>query len=243
MKYRILAFLFILSLVSTTVIASTINNPESSIDYYTLVGMDAPTTDVVSGANFAAYIASVHGIKFSGINDASDIDLENSLIVAIDGDHVLISTNENLNQDYIDSSKEYFRANGFSVRVLDYEDVLPEDLFIEEPEVIEEIQEPVINESEEICDGCNFNDTCYPLGTTKNIDELMHYCNGGEFRLQKGLGVDCLNDYECNSRICEGTCIEETKLIEPNESETIEIEESRESFFTKLLKKFFSWFN
>lgn len=232
MNYRILAFFSILILLSTTVLAE---------DYYTLVGFDAPASDVVTGANFAAYMAASFGIKFSGINDATNLDLENSMVVAIDEDHVMISANDDTDETYVDAASDYFLANDISVRVLDYDEVLPEDLFIKEDLVEEPVEEELMNEpiDEFICDGCEFNETCFPIGTTKDIDNLTNYCDGEQFRLQKGLGVDCLADYECQE-ICEGVCVIEqiedvVEIIDP-------IVDEPESFFTKLFKKIFSWF-
>lgn len=174
-------------------------------DYVIVVDEDAPTSDVVTAANFAASVsqyATFSGVELADAQSLSEEDLEGKYVVIISGNSVtLLGSDEN-----DDLFKQYFQDQGFVVDTKDSPQkeylVLPEP--IEEPEIVEalepsspELEEEVIDSLEEevadtlqeqvieltaapveafICEGCVFDEQCYAVGNILSVDGMDHEC-------------------------------------------------------------------
>jgi hypothetical protein len=56
--------------------------------------------------------------------------------------------------------------------------------------------------------GCLLNEKCISMGLRATLDGVESYCDiDTEWKLQKGTGEPCQNDYECRTNACtSGTC-------------------------------------
>lgn len=67
---------------------------------------------------------------------------------------------------------------------------------------------------DKVCDGCDIDGKCYPIGYRVNIKTgygvSNNYCDiGGYLYLQKSESESCVNDFECSTNICvNGSCID-----------------------------------
>lgn len=65
-------------------------------------------------------------------------------------------------------------------------------------------------------DGCDFNNTCMPIGSRQIISNVASYCVTAGWQKQKKSSQDCIENFECLSNACEqGKCkgAEEKKIV------------------------------
>src|SRR5438046_3044691 len=108
-------FLAVLLFLLATSVVAEIEQP-----YLIVVGKDAPASDVVLGANFAAYIKGTIGVTFSSAldSDMTNPDFNGMTIVVIDGKDNLVKIIGTSNAAA--AANIYFTQKGFKVREIAY---------------------------------------------------------------------------------------------------------------------------
>lgn len=110
-------------------------------DYIVVVDEDAPTSDVVTAANFAASVseyATFSGVEMADAQSLSEDDLEGKYVILLSGDSVtLLGSDEN---DAV--FEQYFEDAGFEVETIAAPD--KDDLVLPEPEELPEEPTPTL---------------------------------------------------------------------------------------------------
>ncbi len=132
MKSKLFVIFLFLVLLTSLSLAAT---PSLEAEYLTIVGEDAPTSDVITAANFAATIKQT-GITFTGATDKDALegyeqsDLDDHYFVVIDGNSVLLLGEANA------QIENYFEEQGFIVETKNEAEL--EDLAVTENYVAKE---------------------------------------------------------------------------------------------------------
>ena len=211
--------------VTTIMVLLALTTPAYATEYLTIIGRDAPSSDVVTAANFAGTMTGL-GLTFSAAIDtdfiAQEPNLNNYYLVIIDDAQIRLIGSTQYEKQIID----YFEEQDFNVQrihnptIADVR-ITPEDIIEEEPTTNVTINTTTqanttqednltLPEPEEQCVGCERDGECYSQGTI--LDE--EYCDGLAFQAQKSDEATCNQDYECITRECtNGTCGEERRNI------------------------------
>jgi len=96
---------------------------------------------------------------------------------------------------------------------------------------------PYTTTPEECNDGCLVSDKCIGIGQRLMINDTKYYCNQEEnITLQKDLGIDCVENYECITLLCGNN-----KCIKIEKEEITKIEKTYlQKILEKIKKIFFS---
>lgn len=219
-------------------------------EFIAVVGANAPPSDVITAANFAANMKLEADATFSGalddeLRDLSEEDLAKMTVVVIDGEYVEVivgSETPHTHNIVAQRSLSYFKTLGFDATLKMRESVNPEFISIQneredEPAQIEVEPEVV----EPTCEACENNDECYVMG---DIVELQ-YCDGSDFVALKGNGDTCVEDYECLTSCVDGVCGQE--MPEPLDEEVVQandpIEEEKPNFVIRFVSWITGWFS